>query len=527
MMELMRRMGPPPGHPQREELMQASESRVSSDPLLKSRFDEWKKKFPSFMQSRMQGGTGFASSRVLRSFFLEYAERFGRHGPFQMPSSFNVVEAFLPFSETYMAFDLLEEHEYVVTLFDYLDWFTGEGFPADPGVLRDVLPEKQIHHYNMSDPGSDFSVETAGSTVRLVGVSLVRHGAELSIIAVAGEDPPDPSDDDVVSWMASDGTSLRSAAVQPTPDLNVSDRYLPELPSHSTVLLLARVDLERSTYDVRYVHRDVGQGYSVLTDDQRVLGDVAESRDAIVEQLGKYDGLFSATISLTLLPVYVLLRKSSLVQQKFTTELGTSRQSTRVRRVSKHLPRDEVYFHRQVSIVPAGAVPEESAEWDVEPPELEFASFGYWMPLSPGEIGEDQDGNSVVGKTWVQRTETWKRESLANVVLATTPPDPAGDDPGLVYLMRSGTHATDVYKIGLTRRDGESRAKELTRATGVPTKFEVLASWRTGDCSTAEKQIHARLSKFRVNKRREFFRAPISTLIRVIQATLEELERAV
>lgn len=88
--------------------------------------------------------------------------------------------------------------------------------------------------------------------------------------------------------------------------------------------------------------------------------------------------------------------------------------------------------------------------------------------------------------------------------------------------MRSGSHAADLYKIGLTRRAAEARSSELSSATGVPTAFGVLAQWQVGDCATVESEVHKRLARFRVSKRREFFRVSLQTIVATINAVVRE-----
>ena len=45
---------------------------------------------------------------------------------------------------------------------------------------------------------------------------------------------------------------------------------------------------------------------------------------------------------------------------------------------------------------------------------------------------------------------------------------PIGPDPGVVYVQRSPALEPDLFKVGLTRRNPEVRAAELSFATGVP-----------------------------------------------------------
>jgi hypothetical protein len=158
----------------------------------------------------------------------------------------------------------------------------------------------------------------------------------------------------------------------------------------------------------------------------------------------------------------------------------------------------------------------------VEPPDMDFESTGYWRPLAPGEVGEAKDGTPIVGKTWVERIESWSSRSLESFVVFRGQRVVIGEDPGWIYIMRSGSHYVDLYTIGLTRRSSETRANELSSATGVPTGFEVLAQWEVGDCSAAEKKIHERLKPYRVNKRREFFRGNLQFIIAVVDRLVRE-----
>jgi len=66
----------------------------------------------------------------------------------------------------------------------------------------------------------------------------------------------------------------------------------------------------------------------------------------------------------------------------------------------------------------------------------------------------------------------------------------------------------DIFKIGLTKRFSELRSDEFSRATGSPDKFLVVEDWYVTNCIAAEKEIHEKLSKYRVNPTREFFKAP-------------------
>jgi hypothetical protein len=87
---------------------------------------------------------------------------------------------------------------------------------------------------------------------------------------------------------------------------------------------------------------------------------------------------------------------------------------------------------------------------------------------------------------------------------------------GVVYIL-ANKYMPEILKIGQTVRDVETRARELSRATGVPADFEVIYDEVVSDVNAAEDKIHSVLSAQRVNKSREFFRVGIRDAIRTVQ----------
>jgi hypothetical protein len=514
------RLPPPPSHPDHKLVVAARERRAEMDLEFRLKEGERNKQIPLFGMTRTAGGSGFTIAHTLRRyFFFEYFDRLMRFGPFSLPTSFNVVESFLSFSERFLLFDIREEREHLLRLDEYIDWYTAGNFPDKPAVLNDILPEGIVYAYNMVSPLEDFAINTVDSMIRILGVAMVRHGPELSAMIVAGESPPFPPDDGV----AIGNPRYGKEGVRPDPSLGVKDRYIAELPGHARVFMLARFDLNYSRYDVRYVNLDIGPSYLVLTDDKMIYEEGA--KDALAhskKDLERYSALFSALASMLYLPAFFLDQARRIIETKFATDLQVRRNTAVVRKAIKVLGIAEVPFARTVRCLASPPPEATGAVRTVEPPAMEFESTGYWRPLAPGEIGEAKDGTHIVGKTWVERTESWSSRSLESFVVCRSQRVIVGKEPGWVYIMRSGSHYTDLYKIGLTRRSSGTRAIELSSATGVPTGFEVLAQWEVGDCSQVEKQIHERLKSLRVNKRREFFRGNLQVIVRVIDEVLRE-----
>ncbi|HEY3982907.1 GIY-YIG nuclease family protein [Cedecea sp.] len=82
---------------------------------------------------------------------------------------------------------------------------------------------------------------------------------------------------------------------------------------------------------------------------------------------------------------------------------------------------------------------------------------------------------------------------------------------GWVYIM-SNEYMPGIFKIGMTTTSPETRAKELSSATGVPFPFKVEAAYHCQDPSYSEKELHDYLSEYRINDSREFFKADLSEI---------------
>ncbi len=523
MRELAKLFPPPPTHPAHGALSALAKRTAEQDLSARLLLQQLLKRGPSFMLSRLQGGSGFPVANLLREYVRDYDKRMIEHGPHSLPSSFNVVESFLRYSHDYLVFDLREEKEHLLHLHDYLDWYTSGTIPDKPGLLTEVMQEGVIYSYNMANPTGDFRITIVDSELVISGVALVRHMAELSMAVLCGERPPRPSDEDAKRFHDKEvpflEVSIEKEGLDVAPEYSVEDRYLAEIPGWGRVVGLARIDLPSCQCVVRYLNQDLGPSYRVASDDPTMFpAAVTESERksnlaTLAKRLGRYDPLFSSLWSLMYLPVFFIDGHAEVAETTFSTELHARRQSTEVRRAVRHLGRSELAFSRTVHCFRPKPSRTGEDEIALTPPQIEHADDGFWKPLPPGQVGEDEVGKPILGKTWVERTDTWSASpNVAALVVRRQEREVEGANPGYVYIVRSGSHGLDVYKVGKTSRTPEIRSGELSRATGVPTRFEVLARWKVGDIDSVEQEAHQRLAPYRVSRKREFFRAPLSTI---------------
>ena len=442
---------PPPTHPLHEFLSTRAKKWAERDISFRLWAQEAEKKLPSFVLTRMIGGTQLPMANLLREYFLEYASRITSHGFHSFPSSFNVVESFLTFSHNYFIFDLRAEREHLLRLYDFVEWFTSGVTLDDPGILTDILPEGVIYSYNMVAPTEDFRLQTDDSELVVSGVALVRHENELSMIALCGESPAFTTDEKF-SDMEEFQPILGKEGLEPHPDLSASDRYVKELPGYSKVIALVRFDLGGRRYFVRYLNRDIGSSYLSATDDPSIFPPEIgqdKQKDILAESsevLQRYAPLFSSLATFLYLPAFVISEHDRTTETTFSTELHSLRNSRRVQKAARCLPSDLVCYSRNVFCVESTFAAGIDDERTILPPDIEVTSRGVWKNLPAGDVGKDERGNPIVGKTWVERTEIWSQHRVDRFVIRKQEKQVDGPNPGHLYLMRSGSHSIDIYK---------------------------------------------------------------------------------
>jgi hypothetical protein len=316
------------------------------------------------------------------------------------------------------------------------------------------MTEGVVYSYDMVGAPDDFLISTHKSNIALLGMSLVRHEDELSVMLLAGENPPHRTDDEVREGIASRMPVPGKEGIKPDASLAISDRIVPGLADYSHVILLTRIYLESRRYDVRYVNLDEGQSYMVYTDDPVALSPCHDRETLLPEltrRLHRYDDLFSALTALIYLPVYFIARQAEVVTTRFSTELNAQKNSAKVKRAFRVLGEQAVTLHRQAKCLAGQSQLARNDTQEVKPPELRSVSEGFWKELEPFEFGEDPEGNPTAGRTWVERRDSWFTHDPTSFLVRRTRPDVAGPDPGMIYIIRSPSHERDLYKIGLTR----------------------------------------------------------------------------
>jgi hypothetical protein len=100
-------------------------------------------------------------------------------------------------------------------------------------------------------------------------------------------------------------------------------------------------------------------------------------------------------------------------------------------------------------------------------------------------------------------------------------------NPGYLYVLVNSS-MPGLVKVGKTNRSPTDRAGELSGVTGVPTPFVVAFEQFFEHCDAAEDFVHTELEhmNYRMSPNREFFNAPVNSVIRIIMRAPGQTEPA-
>ena len=77
-----------------------------------------------------------------------------------------------------------------------------------------------------------------------------------------------------------------------------------------------------------------------------------------------------------------------------------------------------------------------------------------------------------------------------------------------VYIL-SNPSLPNMLKIGYTKNEPETRAKQISASTGVALPYKVEWAFQCFNGEQLEQEVHRELETYRVNQQREFFDIPL------------------
>jgi hypothetical protein len=501
------------------------------DPRWQRHFKEANKRAQSHVVVQQMNGAGFGIDSLLREYAFEYSNRSGQFGLWSMPMSFNISEASFTYVPPLGVFRIRDEQDHLCSFYDFMDWMTSPGRESPTASeVRHFIPEGKVFNITNLDRPLPTAITAGAYRFFPSGVSLVRHGDEVAVLLLVGEEANIESETEALHSKAEyeRGTPGKGKEnMAPAPGHRLEAVKLAGTENMWRAVAAFRTDISQHNIQARLVAHDCGQYYKTLSDDPAMRYDnygtehlTDEQMKGLSGQLQRFNVLFDFGMACIALPRYFSEHADDIVVERHKTAYGMNIAKPSLKAVCKYAPAQDRLAFRNVEVYRPRAVGQSDIV-GFRAPELRFETRGYWKSLPPDQVGTDRAGNAVTGKTWVTQTISWtQKDSVDSTILfarrSDVPSAPKGDDPGAIYVMRSAIHPANVFKVGFTRRSPAERAAELTSSTSSPDGFHVMQTWSVENCSAAETRIHQVLAPYRINSHREFFQAPYEHIFEAI-----------
>lgn len=478
-------------------------------------------------------GAGLPADSGLREFGDDYNNRVIQHGLHYLPTSFNILEAFFEYNAKYALFFPLSERNHICTLAGYLDFLSIESAKHSSAEfdLRESITENLIYHFSFLDGQAQWLVGRDENKYTFRSASILRRKNEVTMLCLVGKEAN--------LRLGTKSVSDAFASFIPNPDkphLTIDENRkveavaLEDGSQYWRHYLSIRYNVDAKTIQARYIFEDWGASWRINTDDPVSINAIPKSiadasLEKYVEIVEQQNDVFVFVARLMRLVEYFNQKQKHVVSEKSITSLVDIRKTLKGQRRIEHAIQSQIYSEREVLTLRA-EVPEVSGVF-LPTLELKVEVEGYWEKLPFGSYGEGPDGARVLGRTWVRKTLSKRQSYIASPTIASMTNDHQGiviqPDPGFIYVLRNAAHQIDIFKIGLTRRNVDTRAAELSRGTGIPDHFLTVQSWWVPDVVFAEKRIHQLLDEFRLRDKREFFRADYPTIRAAVDLVVNEL----
>ncbi|WP_345987733.1 GIY-YIG nuclease family protein [Chryseobacterium sp. Chry.R1] len=487
------------------------------------------------LQAQYSSSCNLTTEKNLRHFLLEFNSRAWQTGLWSMPTMFNIMESFFNYKKPEIYFELIEEENYYVTLFDFLEFVTSDKFVLDGINLENTISENIIYNFEFNKDFEKITFKNSNDQIFIIkGVSMIRRESEITLSLITGKRKTETDfiDKNIYKDFRPANPEKVKIVEKIKNDLKNNDlefEYLDKDKCYIKTIIAIRLDLETLTIDSRYVAKETNMMFNITTDDLTIFIDnngnfLSKEHEELfknnIDEIFKYDAIYDLINYLIYLPHYFNINenyikdedidteykkliKNPLKKRKFTNTLGYK---TPIKNI--------FYLDKKDILSPSKIILRDDL--------FKVQKSGYWKTLLPEEIGLDKKGNTIHGRTWVSQSSSWFEASENDLIIEEEQTILEGPNVGYIYILRNPVMGKNIFKIGLTRNEVNYRVEQLSK-TSVPDKFYKAQEWLVKDCILAEKNIHNILQDYRIDPRREFFDVSYNKAIDIITKTVKEI----
>lgn len=495
----------------------------------------WEKATKS-LEAQFLSNCDLITEHSLRNYLTEFNNRAWKYGLRSMPVMFNIMEAFFNYRKPEIYFELIEEENYLISYFDFVDFITSNDFKENKSLIEENITLDIIYNFNIGKDLDEIKFKSKeGEEFIVAGVSIIRRDNEVTLLMTTGRKKTNELSLDKNSINLTNDNPNKSELIKEIKEtLEKEDfeyEYLDDDKLYIKVLVACRIDLETMTIDARYVAEETNLMFKVTTDEvdgflnargEFISKEIEEAYSHSSNKIEDYNAIFEAIKLSMYLPYYFNKNEEIIIEENLETDFKSKYSNPLSKRKYSN-----VYGHK----CSTKALYSLDLNNDLSPDKIKLRddlfkvqSSGYWKKLLLDEVGLDKKGNTIHGRTWVNQSLSWFEAKEEDLIIEKETELFKDKNAGFIYILRNPTMEKNIFKIGLTRYEVDARVDQLSK-TSVPDKFYKSQEWNVKDCVKAEKEIHLRLHDYRVDPRREFFKTDYDKAIKVIKEVVDEINK--
>lgn len=434
----------------------------------------------------------------LRNYLTEFNNRAWKYGLRSMPVMFNVLEAFFNYRKPEIYFELIEEENYLISFFDFIDFVTSNEFSENKTLIEDNITSDIIYNFNIGKDIDEIKFKSVdGEEFIVAGVSIVRRDEEVTILMTTGRKKTSDLSIDKTSINFSNENPNKTKIINEIKETLANEdfeyEYLDEDKKYIKVLVACRIDLETMTIDARYVAEETNLMFNVITDDidgfintkgEFITNELEDAFKVSVDKISIYNPIFEAIKLSMYLPYFFNQNEEIIIEEILNTDFKSKYNNPISKRkysnVFGYKCSSKVLYSLDINNVLS------PDNIKVRDDLFKVQSSGYWKKLQMDEVGLDKKGNRIHGRTWVNQNLSWFEVKEKDLIVEKESEQFIGKNSGFIYILRNPTMGSNIFKIGLTRNKVDSRVDQLSK-TSVPDKFYKSHEWNVKDCVIAER----------------------------------------
>lgn len=447
------------------------------------------------------------------------------------------MESFFNYKKPEVYFELNEEENYYVSMYDFLEYVTSDAFTSEQGLLNENISENIIYNFEINQDKISPTFKNSNEIIYIIkGVSIIRREEELTLSIVAGKkrtenDIIDKEDYKLDKSPYPHKLDIYQSAKSSLEENDLEFEYLDLEKEFIKTIISIRLDLETLTIDTIYVAEETNLMFNITTNDKTIytkqngefINDAYEKTyNENIHKLSKYDAILDLINYLVYLPLYFNNFEDNIQVEELETEYKNLVKNPLKKRKfqntigHKATVKSLYYLDKKNNLAPDKIILRDDL--------FKVQKSGFWKTLNPEQVGLDKKGNTIHGKTWVSQNSSWFEADSEDLTVESNHENFDGPNAGFIYILRNPIMGNNIFKIGLTRNNVDYRAEQLSK-TSVPDRFYKVQEWYVKDCVDAEKKIHEILNDYRVDPRREFFEVNYDKAVAVIVQVVESLNK--